>query len=203
MFTTFYRNTAKVLKAFQLQRERAFLSEIPEVPIPPALLETVQFNIQELIHQHSEYIISETLIFPILYEVWKPFSEELMLWSHQTITTDKGFSGSPDYLISKRFELNRVMQGAPFLAVVEAKQGDFISAWGQCLAELYVMQQINKNPDLLLFGIVSNGKVWEFGSLQQDKFVKYTNICTIHHFLGLYSTLTYLLGMCQQQVRLL
>lgn len=203
MFSTFYQNTTKALRAFQLRREHASLGEISEISIPPVLLESVQFNLQELVHQHSEYIICETLIFPILYEAWRPFSEDLMLWSHQTITTDKGLSGSPDYLITKRLELNRVVQGSPFLVVVEVKQDDFIGAWGQCLAELYVMQQVNKNPDLLLFGIVTNGKAWEFGSLQHDCFVKYTNICTVHHILSLYSTLTHLLGICQQQVRLL
>ena len=61
--------------------------------------------------------------------------------------------------------------------MVEAKKDNFEEGWGQCLAELVAAQKLNNNQHNLVYGVVSNGKMWEFGNLQDNLFtknVKYT-----------------------------
>ncbi len=48
----------------------------------------------------------------------------------------------------------------PLLAVVEAKQEDFVKGWGQCLAEMVAAQKLNAGvtPQPTIYGIVTTGK---------------------------------------------
>lgn len=47
--------------------------------------------------------------------------------SHQSIKYDSELFGIPDYIISKRSELGKIIFETPYLAVVEAKKDDFTS----------------------------------------------------------------------------
>jgi hypothetical protein len=57
----------------------------------------------------------------------------------------------------------------------EAKKDDFEQGWGQCLMAAKASQMINEKNGYKfdVYGIVSNGKVWEFGKYVVDnKFYK-------------------------------
>ena len=60
----------------------------------------------------------------------------------------------------------------PYFLVVEAKQDKSNGGWGQCLAELVAIQKINNDLEQIIFGIVSNGQVWQFSKLKGDVFTK-------------------------------
>ncbi len=53
----------------------------------------------------------------------------------------------------------------PYVVVAEAKKDDFEQGWGQCLLALKTADLLNAQSGIRfdLFGIVSSGKVWEFG----------------------------------------
>lgn len=53
----------------------------------------------------------------------------------------------------------------PYVVVAEAKKDDFEQGWGQCLIALKTADILNaqQKQRFDLFGIVSSGKVWEFG----------------------------------------
>ena len=75
----------------------------------------------------------------------------------QPITYDDVLSGTPDYFISTRSELGKLVVGTPLIMLVEAKKNDFEVGWGQCLAELVAAQKINEDTEHPVFGIVSDG----------------------------------------------
>ena len=58
------------------------------------------------------------------------------------------------------------------MTIADAKEDDFAGGWGQILAEMIACQKLNKNTDLLIHGIVTNGIFWEFGTLTNYTFVK-------------------------------
>jgi len=58
------------------------------------------------------------------------------------------------------------------LPIVKAKKDNFEEGWGQCLAELLTAQKLNSQQDARIFGIVSNGKLWEFAQLKDNVFTK-------------------------------
>lgn len=203
-----YKNLGNAIKEFNLNYKEQVFEEILLVEVPKNLVEDIAFNLSELVYDGSEAIICETLIFPVLKEIWKEFKKELMLWNHQSIEWNAKLSGIPDYMFSKQSVLGKVVMDKPYLAVVEAKKDDFSAGWGQCTAEIYAVQQINgkvglktkQNADLMVFGIVCNGRVWEFASLQQNNFIKYTNIADINNLKELYSLLRHILMICKAQI---
>jgi hypothetical protein len=146
-------------------------------------------------------MICETLIFPILKAAWKPFIRELMLWSHQAIEFNSKLSGIPDYLFAKKSDLGKVVMDKPFVAVVEAKKDDFSAGWGQCAAEMVAAVQLNENTEIQVFGIVSNGKFWEFASLQQGVFYKYQQSGDVYKLDELFAMLSAILLCCHQQLQ--
>ena len=154
-----YNSLPAVLKEFSLHYQEKALEDYLAIPAPSNLKEEIAFNLTELAY---EAIVCETLIFPVLKAAWKPFTKELMLWSHQAIEFDSKLSGIPDYLFSKQSELGKIVMDKPFVAVVEAKKDDFSGGWGQCAAEMYAASQINDNLEIVIFGIVTNGRFWEF-----------------------------------------
>jgi hypothetical protein len=70
--------------------------------------------------------------------------------------------------------------GFPLILVTEAKQNDFkTGSWGQCLAELVAAQQLNKNQEEAVYGIVTDAEMWQFGKLQKQLFTKNDSRATI------------------------
>jgi len=55
--------------------------------------------------------------------------------------------------------------------MVEAKRNDFEQGWGQCLAEFVAADRLNSHS-LAVYGIVTDGKPWEFGRLHNQIFTK-------------------------------
>ena len=201
MAFTEYKNLPSVLKEFSLHYQEGTLDYDTALQAPASLTADIRFNLTELAYDSSEAMICETLIFPILKAVWKPFIQALMLWSHQAIEFNSKLSGIPDYLFAKKSELGKVVMDKPFVAVVEAKKDDFSAGWGQCAAEMVAVVQLNENPDIQVFGVVSNGKFWEFASLQQGIFCKYQQSGDVYKLDELFAMLSAILLCCHKQLQ--
>ena len=92
-------------------------------------------------------------------------------------TYDDILNGTPDYFISTKSELGKTVVGSPLILLVEAKKNDFEQGWGQCLAELIAAQKINAGKvndgaALPVYGIVTDGTLWQFGRLIGDTFTQ-------------------------------
>ena len=94
------------------------------------------------------------------------------MWIKQSIGYDDVLNGTPDYFISTRSELGKTVVGSPLILLVEAKKNDFEQGWGQCLAELIAAQKINDNAAFPVYGIVTDGTLWQFGRLIGDIFTQ-------------------------------
>ena len=102
----------------------------------------------------------------------KGYAEHYALWIKKAIAYDEMLSGIPDYFISTRSELGKLVVGMPLIMLVEAKKNDFEQGWGQCLAELVAAQKINANADMPVYGIVSDGTLWQIGHLIDETFTQ-------------------------------
>ncbi|MGK7920814.1 MAG: hypothetical protein AB4080_12500 [Trichodesmium sp.] len=163
-------------------------------------IDELDFTISNLSVYSSEYAICESLIFPILKEVWKSYYDKLMLWSHKTLAYNEKLSGQPDYIVAKLSPLGRMIFGKPYFLVVEAKQDKFEEGWGKCLAELVTVQKINNNLEQTIFGIVCNGQVWQFSKLKGDIFTRNISSYNIGDLERLFAVLNYVFQQCLLQL---
>jgi hypothetical protein len=195
-----YKNLGSVLKTFSLRYEEQPFVFKEQFDVPEGLKTEITFNLTEMPYDSSEASICESILFPILRAAWIPYKEDFTLWSHQAISYSDLINGAPDYLFAKRSALGKIVMDAPYVAVVEAKKDDFTSGWGQCAAEMYAIQQLNKTPDDQLFGIVSNGDFWEFASLQNNLFIKYKQVYKIDELNDIYSFVLNMLTIAKEQL---
>ena len=151
--------------------EKNFVEQIP-IEIDPFFKNRLDFILQEGVVFNSEYAICESIIHPVLVELWRLYADKLLLWSHQALNYNDNLSGIPDYMVAQRSARGKVILEKPYLIIVEARKDNFEEGWGQCLAELVAAQKMNSDENSRLFGIVSNGKLWEFGLLQGKEFFK-------------------------------
>lgn len=135
-------------------------------------LRELEFSMQNIDVYASEGARCEAIIFPVLREVYKGYAESYALWIKKPLTYNETLSGTPDYFISTRSELGMLVVGKPLIMMVEAKKNDFEQGWGQCLSELVAAQKINADPDIPVYGIVSDGTWWQFGCLIGDAFTR-------------------------------
>ena len=152
--------------------ESDFIKIEGDVSPSEQFLQELEFNREYIDVFASEEARCEAVIFPVLREVYKGYAEHYALWIKKPITYDDVLSGTPDYFISTRSELGKLVVGTPLIMLVEAQKNDFEVGWGQCLSELVAAQKINADPDTPVYGIVSDGIRWQFGQLVGDIFTQ-------------------------------
>jgi len=176
-----------------------WLNNVPAKKIPDSLSKEITLIKRKYPYKISEAAICETIIFPLLKSVWFDYQDDLTIWSHKMIRYNNTFVAIPDYLIGKQSDLGETIFGLPLLmAVIEAKKDNFEWGWGQCSSEMYIIQQNNKNPNLPVYGMVSNGDNWEFGILENNKLTVNPKGYTIDEIDQLYSVIHYIFKLCKQ-----
>src|SRR5438132_7389187 len=140
---TSYASMADVARRHRIQCRRAEFITSVSFPLGEVFRSELEFTLREVAFESSESAACETLIYPLLREVWKPFHKVLTLWSHQPIAYDDDLCGVPDYIVARRSALGPLIFDLPYLLVVEAKKDDFTHGWGQCLAAMLAAQKLN------------------------------------------------------------
>lgn len=167
-----YKTISQVQQEFSVvYQEDLFLVDQPVFP-SDTFLEEISFSLEHIDVYTSEAARTETIIFPILREVYKSYHEHFSLWIQKPIAFNDKLSGVPDYVVSIRSALGKTVLERPLVLIAEAKKNDFEQGWGQCLAELVAAQRINGTPERPIYGIVTDGKLWECGFLQDSLFTK-------------------------------
>ena len=197
MAFTSFSSLSQVIKKYQIKYVEELFPAFEIRKAPEVLQEDISFTLQNVAYNISEPAICENLIYPILKAAWRPFSKELAIWSHQPIYFTEELSGIPDYLISRRSELGKIVLDYPLLAVVEAKKDDFKAGWAQCGSEMYAIQQLNKEPNQRVFGIVSNGDRWQLGKLKSNLFTRNQRFYTIQELDKLFAAINYVFKQCE------
>ena len=153
------------------------------------------------VFDNSEIAICENIIYPVLKEVWKINRINFLLWSHQTLVYNENLSGIPDYILAKRSPLGTVVFDKPdFILFKPNKESAFDEGRGQCLAEMVAVQRLNNEPEQTIFGIVSNGCVWQFGKLKLDMFSQNKIFYTIQDLERLLAAVNYVFKPCELQL---
>ncbi|MEM9218603.1 MAG: hypothetical protein AAGD25_30210 [Cyanobacteria bacterium P01_F01_bin.150] len=188
-----YKSIAQVQAEHRVRYEEINFLE-PHTHTPSQVfLDEFEFNQQNIDIFASEAARCEAIIFPILREIYKQYCKQTSLWVQKSISYTNKLSGTPDYLVSKRSPLGKTMLESPMIIVVEAKKNDFEQGWGQCLAELVAIAHINQSSaskSASVYGIVTDGKLWEFAQFTGNTLTKQRDSYTV-------SNLPQLLGMTQ------
>ncbi len=189
-----YKTIAQVQEEYKIKYLEADFIEITDLKPSEFFVKEFEFSEQNMDIYTSEYSRCENIIYPILREVYKSFIDKYTFWSHKSITYDAKLNGAPDYLFSTKSELSKTVLGFPIVIVVEAKKNDFSEGWGQCLAELIAVQKLNKAEELPVYGIVTDGELWQFGKLVSDEFTKSKLRITITDLDKIFGTISFLLS---------
>jgi len=146
--------------------ELSFLQE-RGILIKEDIFNFIKENLELRRNYINEYIICESIIFPILSIVSK--HNNLPLWSHTRfdVSEEDGLTGIPDYIIAPASDIGTTFE-KPVICVSEAKKDNFNEGWAQALAEMIAAQRFNRNAQTEIFGIVTTGILWQFGKLQQN-----------------------------------
>ncbi len=194
-----YKTLAQVQTLFQIKyQETSFVKNIP-IEISLQFIEELNFNINQLDAFSSEAARCELIILPILRECYKKIAVKCSLWVQKSLNYDQVLNGTPDYMISKRSPLGKTVLSYPLLMIAEAKKNDFNQGWAQCLAELIASQKLNQNQQPI-YGIVTDGKYWEFGFLEQDIFTKNTKSYTIDNLSDLFAGLNDIFSRIEEMI---
>lgn len=172
-----YKTISQVQAEYKIKYEEDHFVIVKEHPISDYFIQEFEFN-QKNMDISSEAARCEIIIFPILREIYKSYYQTISLWVQKAIAYDKKLNGTPDYMISKKSELGKTMLEFPLVIIAEAKKNDFEQGWAQCLSELITAKYLN-NSEMPVYGIVTDGKLWEFGRLTQKIFTKNIESFTI------------------------
>jgi hypothetical protein len=196
-----YKNIGEVLKDYGITSSETDYIVETQMTIRESFKEDLEFSLKEFTFAESEYAVCETVIFPVLKEVYRNHRDKFTLWSHKALTYDEKLCGVPDYIVASRSPLGKEIFEKPFFVAIEAKKDDFVRGWGQCLAEMVAIQKLNERPEQqTVYGIVSNGQLWQFGQLKGNLFTRNFKAYTIYYLEQLFAAINYVFVQCELEL---
>ena len=163
--------TFKDLKAdFDIDnRVEKLFSNIKEIQASDRLLEDLAIAKTQPIR--SEKAKSEFIVKPILVELLKLNDKFFSIHSGDQLIADKerGLVGECDFILARNVGTYDIR--TPIITIVEAKKHDLEAGTSQCAAQLIGAREYNKiyeNPMDILYGCVTNGKLWQFLKLEDN-----------------------------------
>ena len=140
---------------------------------------------------------AKTLLIDALFVEIVPLHTNLKVWKEAALNTDT-LTGVADYLIAPK----RAYLATPLLCVAEAKKDDFAKWRVQCLAEMAACRWNNqqRGQEKDVYGIVSNGQVWQFYRLAQEGDIFESGLYTVDDLPQLLGALDYVCGECAKNV---
>jgi hypothetical protein len=190
-----FKSIADVQEKYPVKYAENIFITPQKAELSDSFITDFQFNQENIDIFTSEASRSEIIISPLLREVYKKYYSKYSFWIQKSITYDEILSGTPDYIIATKSPLGKTFLEKPIVMVVEAKKSDFEQGWGQCLAELIAAQKINKDELHPVYGIVTDGNLWQFGKLEKDVFVKNIENYTIDKLSLVYGALNYMMEL--------
>ncbi len=201
MAYTNYESISDVAEKFGITFSKdEFLSK-KSFKINEYFLNKIKRKVKNNINYVSESAICENLISPIITELAE--ENDLEIWSHIEFNYDDDLKGIPDYLIGTAKKDMTTIK-TPVLCLSEAKKDNFIKGWGQVAAEMVAAQKINAKDkiNITIYGLVSNGLLWQFGKLKDSDFVIDPNSYTLPtQIQDLFDILNWFFGECKNNTK--
>jgi hypothetical protein len=158
----------------------------------------LDYAISQISHQDKEYFVRNFVVAPMIFKMWR-HHPKLAVFSHPFLKSDD-LQLYPDFLFTARHPRGYKELYKPLLVTVEAEHEEFTDGWIQALLQMIASQQINKDKTIPIFSVVSNGKYWEFGKLENDLFTKNINAIAITESEKVLGILSYLAGEAEKYV---
>lgn len=133
---------------------------LPHKPAAPETLQRLQdlyYAILPRISMNSEMAKREFLIAPMILELAQQTDAKINV--EYPVSINEYLSGSLDYLLRSEQEL----------IVIEAKNKDLDGGFNQLAAEMIALDQYEEKESALLFGAVTIGDIWRFGTLDRKQ----------------------------------
>ncbi|MFN6571305.1 hypothetical protein [Dendronalium sp. ChiSLP03b] len=159
-------STAEIVAEFEYSYERTSLvlsRYSDEIKYLEFLQEYLQRNIR-LFNPIAEISIREFLIAPILAEIYD--QTQAQLYSEYPLNVNDKLKGTLDYYLHK----------SNSLLVIKAKQSDIRRGFTQLAVELIALDKSLDNQSSILYGAVTNGDDWKFGTLHREQKLVTENI---------------------------
>jgi hypothetical protein len=200
-FTDFKnRESLKAKFPHIVQKTGDFIPEnLEHCEVDALLLDFIK--ISKKVYRSNEFFASEGFISPILRVVWKKYLTEMNMWTHQAIKYDNDLSGVPDYMFTYLDQEQYDLLSYPIVTTVEAKAENFVEGWAQCAAQMIACQKLNEKPDVIIFGIVTTGKIWEFARMEGNLIIVDENSYSIDNLQKLMNILNYILSEAAKQLK--
>jgi hypothetical protein len=152
-----------------IERNGAYETLPPVGAISAILATLLREQVPLAVAINTEKARSEMIVVNVLAEVRRQLPGQISIFSGVELDVEKSESlnGYCDFLIS--LSTQQMMVSAPIVALVEAKNDNLPAAWGQCAAEMIAAQRFNErrgNAIATLYGVVTSGTAWMFGSLE-------------------------------------
>lgn len=198
-----YKDIGQVQVEFNIKLKDEGFIFADAVNPPEIFLREFEFTRENLPVFTSEGARTEAVIFPVLREVYKDYSDKFILWIQKSLTYNAKLNGTPDYLIATKSPLGKTVLAKPLLGVVEAKKNDFEVGWAQCLAELIAIQKLNADEENPVFGIVTDGERWQFGKFQGDLLTRQSSGFSIDALPELFGALHFIFQSISANIKII
>ncbi len=201
MAFTDYKNLT-ILKAKHPQiivNAEDFIPDLPEIEVESYLQRDIKRNLET--YRSNEFYACEALVSPVLRYVWQNmYLRDMNMWTHQGIKYDDDLCGVPDFMFTHLDQKQYQILSYPIITTVEAKADNFVEGWAQCIAQMLACQKLNTKPNIIILGIVTTGKLWEFAKLEADIVAIHNVSYAIGDLPKLITVLNYLLGEAKKQL---
>lgn len=192
-----YKRVDEVLEEFDISYSEQNFIQMMETPVSEYFETEIKLTLSEGMYKNSEAAIGESLIYPTLREVWKLYKKDLLLWSHRELNYGDNHFVVPDYLIAKRSSMGNIFLEKPSLVIIGVKHESFEDAWIDCISDMIAARRANQTSETEanfapVFGIVSNGVIWEFAILDANYFIKEITVYTIQNLKLLFAAINYM-----------
>jgi len=132
--------------------------DLPQSPLPPERIEALRIQIEQrlsVVSSRSELARRETLITPILFDICIHAQIELNI--EYPVRVNNWLKGTLNYYLD---DLG--------ILIVEAKQADLDRGFLQLAVEMIAIDQWTMNSRPTLYGAVTNGEDWKFGTFDRQ-----------------------------------
>lgn len=173
MAYTDFTNFAQLKAEFGITYQRTLLFDKTKlVPIAPTDTLKTMLRRAQRFPLSSEKAKSETIIMPVLEDVWDTAEQQFTCFSGFTfdVDKDKKLNGRCDYIFSRTVDAIEIT--TPVFCIIEAKDRTVEEGLSQAFASMYAAQLFNESeqqPLRMVHGCVTNATSWLFLELDEQK----------------------------------
>ncbi len=166
-----FESVEQVASLFSIKVQDASIIKSRRIDISEPVFTSITRKLFDSLSFRNEATICNKIITPIL-NIVADHHAPLNVWIEEPFNVDKGkgLVGEPDYLIAPATEYGGM--GVPPLCIIEAKKQDWDEGWTQALAEMVAASLKGAQK---CYSVVTTGKVWQFGTLEEGVFRKDPN----------------------------